>query len=74
MRGVQQIEKKMRKVKIKKFINIVMMAFIIIMLISQVCFALDTSKYTEIYKKPDGIDTFLDKGRKDIGCSASCRY
>lgn len=65
----------MKKIRKKeKLVNSIVIAFIIIMLMSQVCFALDTSRYSEIYKTPTGADTLLNKGRKDIRCSTSSRY
>lgn len=57
----------MRRKNIKKIINISIIAFIIIIIMTQFCFALDTTTYTGIYEKPEGIDTLTNKGGKILG-------
>ena len=63
----------MKKLKVRKLVTIIMLIFIIFMTVSQVCFALDTTRYTEIYEKPAGADSLINKGRKNIRYSSNSR-
>ena len=57
----------MKRKNIKKIINIAVITFIILIIMSQICFALDTKKYSDIYEKPEGVDSFMTKGGKILG-------
>ena len=57
----------MKRKNIKKIINIAVITFIILIIMSQICFALDTKKYSDIYEKPEGVDSLMTKGGKILG-------
>ena len=57
----------MKRNNIKKIINIAVITFIILIIMSQICFALDTKKYSDIYEKPEGVDSLMTKGGKILG-------
>lgn len=52
---------------INKIVIILFLIITIIILMTQLSFALDTSKYTGIYNKPEGGDSLISKGGKILG-------
>ena len=52
---------------IKKVIYILNIAIVFIIIMTQICLAIDTTRYTDIYKKPDGSDSLMTKGGKILG-------
>ena len=52
---------------INKLIKVLFLVIILLIIMTQLSFALDTSKYTNIYKEPEGGETLISKGGKILG-------